>query len=59
MFLGESLNKSAVWPDQPTWFKKGSDFKNIYEAMILNGFSETDTLKILGQNWLEFMKIHF
>ena len=56
---GESQNKSTVWPEQPAWFKKGSDLKNLYEGMLKNGFSENDTFKILGQNWLEFMKIHF
>ena len=56
---GESQNKSTSWPDQPSWFKKGSDLKNLYEGMIQNGFSEKDTFKILGKNWLEFMKIHF
>ena len=56
---GESLNKSTVWPAQPSWFKKGSDLKNLYEEMIKNNFSENDALKILGKNWLNFMKIHF
>ena len=56
---GESQNKSVVWPDQPTWFKKGSDLKNIYIAMIKSGFSEDEAFKILGQNWLNFMKINF
>ena len=56
---GESQTKSAAWPDQPSWFKKGSDLKNLYEGMLKNGFSEKDTFKILGQNWFEFMKIHF
>ena len=56
---GESLNKSSKWPEQPTWFKKGSDIKNIFEAMIKNGFSEDEALKVLGKNWFEFMKIHF
>ena len=56
---GESLNKSSSWPEQPSWFKKGSDMKNIFEAMLLNGFSEDEAFKILGKNWLEFMQIHF
>lgn len=56
---GESLNKSSKWPEQPSWFKKGSDMKNIFVAMIKNGFSEEETLKVLGKNWFEFMKIHF
>ena len=56
---GESLNKSALWPEQPSWFKKGSDISNIFEAMLLNNFSEEEALKILGKNWLKFMQIHF
>ena len=56
---GESLNKSISWPDQPSWFKKGSDINNIFEAMILNGFSEEEVFKVLGKNWLKFMQIHF
>jgi len=56
---GESLNKNASWPEQPSWFKKGSDMKNILEAMLLNNFSEEDAFKILGKNWLQFMQIHF
>ena len=56
---GESQNKSTAWPVQPSWFKKGSDLINLYEGMNKNGFSEKDIFKILGQNWLEFMKIHF
>jgi membrane dipeptidase len=56
---GESQNKSATWPTQPPWFKKGSDLKNIYLAMIKSGFSEEYAFKILGKNWLKFMKIHF
>ena len=56
---GESLNKSTAWPEQPNWFKKGSDLKNLYEAMVVNGIKEKEALKIIGENWLEFMKLHF
>ena len=56
---GESQTKSVFWPEQPHWFKKGSDLKNIYEAMMMNGFSEKEVFKILGENWFQFMKIHF
>ena len=56
---GESLNKNVTWPEQPKWFKKGSDLNNLFEAMILNKISEKDAYKIIGQNWLEFMKLHF
>ena len=37
---GESNNKDAKWPEQPSWFKKGSDFKTFFsepeEAKIAN-----------------------
>ena len=56
---GESLDKNAAWPEQPSWFKKGSDFKNLYEGMIINGIKEKEAFKILGENWLKFMKLHF
>ena len=56
---GESKNNSVKWPKQPFWFKKGSDFKNLYEGMSKNNFSDKEIYKILGKNWFEFMKIHF
>ena len=56
---GESQNKSVLWPEQPSWFKKGSDLKKLYQGMMKNGISEKNIFKILGSNWLEFMKTHF
>ena len=56
---GESNNKSTSWPTQPSWFKNASDIKNIYKGLAQNGMSETKIFKILGLNWLEFMKTHF
>ena len=57
--FGESSNKSTAWPKQPTWFTKGSDIKNIYQSLLKNGISEEDTFKIIGKNWLKFMKEFF
>jgi len=56
---GESTSKSIKWPDQPPWFTKGSDLKNIYEALVLNGLKEEQALRILGKNWFDFMENHF
>ncbi len=53
---GESKNKSNKWPDQPKWFKKGSDIINIYNGLIKSGISEKNAVKIIGSNWLNFMK---
>ena len=56
---GESKTKSSSWPKQPIWFEKGSDFKNIYQGLLKSGMNEEKIFKILGSNWLEFMKLHF
>jgi len=56
---GESSTKNNSWPKQPTWFKKGSDLKKLFESMIINGISEDQASKIIGKNWLMFMKNHF
>ena len=40
-------------------FEKGSDIKNIYEGLLKSGMNEEKIFKILGSNWLEFMKLHF
>ena len=53
---GESKNKSIKWPAQPQWFRKGSDIINIYNALIKSGISEKNAIKIMGSNWLNFMK---
>ena len=56
---GESKDNSSGWPEQPSWFTKGSDIKNIYQSLLKNGISEEDTFKIIGKNWLKFMKEFF
>ena len=56
---GESKTKSSKWPQQPEWFTKASDIKNIYESLVLNGLTEEEALKIMGKNWFDFMRIHF
>ena len=56
---GESANKDSSWPKQPVWFEKGSDIINIFSGLLKSGMNEKDAFKILGSNWLEFMKEHF
>ena len=56
---GESKDNSSAWPEQPSWFTKGSDIKNIYQSLLKNGINEEDTFKIIGKNWLKFMKDFF
>jgi len=56
---GESKTKSSSWPKQPSWFEKGSDIINIYKGLIKSGMKENNINKILGYNWLNFMKQNF
>ena len=56
---GESTSKSTVWPEQPSWFTKASDLKNIFESLVVNGLTDDQAFKIIGTNWFEFMKNHF
>ena len=56
---GESTSKSTAWPEQPSWFTKGSDLRNIFESLVLNGLTDDEAIKIVGINWFEFMKNHF
>jgi len=57
--FGESISQSVSWPNQPDWFQKGSDIINIYKGLIESKMSEENIFKILGSNWLNFMKKNF
>ncbi len=59
MDYGESKTKSTSWPKQPKWFEKGSDIINIYYGLLKTDMKEEDIFKILGLNWLNFMKKNF
>ena len=56
---GESTSKNTAWPEQPSWFTKASDLKNIFESLVINGLTDDQAFKIIGTNWFEFMKNHF
>ncbi len=56
---GESKDKNPKWPELPSWFKQPSDLKNLFYILQKNSINEKTVYKILGHNWLEFMKLHF
>ena len=56
---GESKDKNIQWPKQPDWYQKPSDINNLFEAMCVNNINENIAKKIIGTNWLNFMKNHF
>ena len=56
---GESKDKNTQWPKQPKWYQQPSDINNLFESMCKNGVQEKIAIKIIGQNWLNFMQQHF
>ncbi|WP_116475348.1 membrane dipeptidase [Zobellella maritima] len=56
MDYGEGSSQDAGWPAQPSWFRDGGDFNNLYRGLKAVGFNETDTAAILGGNWLRFLQ---
>ncbi len=56
---GEGSAANLTWPDQPHWFKSSSDIGNIADGLLAAGFSEHDTAKVMGQNWLTFFRESF
>jgi membrane dipeptidase len=56
---GEAKTSGGGWPDWPQWFENSADFPNITQGLLDKGFSESDTAKIMGGNWLEFFRDGF
>ncbi len=56
---GEGAKDDAGFPNQPTWFKKTSDFPNILDGLKKIGFNNQEALKIMGLNWLNFYDKNF
>ena len=56
---GEAKTAGGGWPDWPTWFQTPADFPNITRGLLDKGFSQADTAKIMGGNWLAFFRDGF
>ena len=56
---GEGSKDSAGFPPQPEWFRDNRDFSNIARGLRDIGFSEQETAKVLGENWLRFFAGNF
>ncbi len=56
---GESIEKNPKWPELPSWYNQPSDIKGLFLSMCENDISEKVAIKIIGENWLKFMKNHF
>jgi microsomal dipeptidase-like Zn-dependent dipeptidase len=49
----------AVFPPQPGWFRDNRDWPRLRDGLLRQGFSETETGKILGGNWYRFFAAAF
>ena len=56
---GESKDNNPKWPELPNWYSKPSDLKNLFISMCENNISEKVATKIVGENWLNFVKNQF
>lgn len=45
---------SAVFPEQPEWFRDSRDFAQIEQGLRAVGFSAEDVAALLGGNWLRY-----
>ncbi len=57
--FGESKDKNPKWPELPSWYSQPSDLKKLFISMCENSISEKVAIKIVGKNWLNFMKNQF
>ncbi len=56
---GEGSASNAGFPPMPGWFNDNRDFGNIEQGLRDVGFSDADTGKIMGDNWLRFFDENF
>jgi len=56
---GEGSAAKPGFPAQPDWFRDNRDFPNIARGLRDIGFSEQETAKVLGENWLRFFGENF
>lgn len=56
---GEGSASNAGFPDMPSWFEDNRHFGNVEKGLREAGFSEEDTAKVMGDNWLGFFDENF
>lgn len=56
---GEGSSANPGFPPMPTWFQDSRQFQNIEDGLKAAGFSEQDTARLMGENWLAFFDRNF
>ena len=53
---GEGSPENSGWPAAPSWYSRVSDFPKLQQGLEQAGFSTTEVAKIMGGNWLDFLR---
>ncbi|PSV45661.1 membrane dipeptidase [Photobacterium indicum] len=56
MDYGEGSSSNSGWPDALPWFCDSKGMENIYHGLIRQGFSETESSQVMGENWFNFLQ---
>ena len=56
---GEGTATVKDWPAPLTWLRNSADFSNLTQGLLDKGFTQEETAKIMGQNWLNFFDSSF
>lgn len=57
--FGEGSADNPGFPPMPSWFNDNRDFGNLDAGLRAAGFSEAETAKVMGENWLRFFDESF
>ena len=53
---GEGSPENSGWPAPPSWYSRVGDFPKLQQGLEQAGFSATEVAKIMGGNWLNFLR---
>ncbi|MGF1868569.1 membrane dipeptidase [Photobacterium indicum] len=56
MDYGEGSSSNSGWPDALPWFCDSKGMENIYHGLIRQGFNETESSQVMGENWFNFLQ---
>jgi len=56
---GEGSSANPGFPPMPEWFQDSRQFQNLEDGLKAAGFSDSDTARLMGENWLAFFDRSF
>ena len=52
---GDQADTAIDWPRAPKWFARVDDWRQLHQGLLAAGFSDAETQRLLGLNWLGFL----